>query len=265
MDHFLVDYLRLRDSLATRPIDCGGRASWQHRAAILWTLLQGSHTTQLLQAFVDTHLIDLGLVVSCRRVHSTLQQSSLLSPCHLFSQQFLSFEVLLNHFILLQLLLLLLLREVRQNPRQIQIRNVRRYFVYRPTSSSSCMALTSLFCLVNVVDFLEDVHVILCCVLLQLNKTVRALTGIDERHHSSNWNSILGVCTRFIYSFFMDDRLDRIVQINRHTLNIVGAFSWMLVFDAMIDIHFVLVNSIASILGTVRVICMIFRLLKRSD
>lgn len=87
------------------------------------------------------------------------------------------FEVLLYQFVLLELLLLLLLREVREHSGQVQVRHVRRSADNRARPAAGRLALASFEVLVQIVYFLEDLVVVGEALLL--HEAVGALALIN--------------------------------------------------------------------------------------
>ena len=135
-----------------------------------------------------------------------------------------------------------------------------RYFWDRSASAASCLTLTPLLRIINIIYFFKHIYFIGSIILLLLS--VWALTRIYKRYHTRNWYRIFSCSNIFVYLFIMYNRLNWIIQIYWYILHIMITFTGILIFDAMIDMHFVLVDVVAAIRCTLW-ICLIFILLYR--
>lgn len=136
----------------------------------------------------------------------------------------LPFEVLLYQLVLLELLLLLLLREVREHPRQVQVRHVRRSSDTGSRPAARRLALAAFEVVAEIVYFFEDLVVVGEALLL--HEVVRALALIHQRHHAGNrrareWDDVLGAILGTLELLtVVNHGFDRVDLVRRHRLHI---------------------------------------------
>lgn len=242
-----------------------------HWAAVLRARLQRRHAAELLLVLVHCHgygcLAVLLLYVGpnalvCRGRHF-LHLHLLLLPL----------QVLPYQLVLLQLLFLLLLGEVWEHARQVEVRDVWRCGdcgAAAAGASGLALAALELALVAQVVDLFEDVEVVggeavALMGLLHLHEAIGALRRVDEGHHAGHGRAA-GARNGILNSDFLDRRLQPIVLYHRLDrvsiliatvrggVNVLLTFARVLVLVAVINVHLILVDAaVTTVLRTVGV------------